>query len=86
MGRTNPTVTLKVAFLDNNADPITLDYIPEEFLPVDYILFDFTWATNDELAVVVTNRVQNKARTRRCNIEGNTCYDVSSGLNVYLLV
>lgn len=82
MGRTNPTVALKVAFLDNNADPITVDYIPDDFLPEDYILFDFTWATNDELAVVVTNRVQNKAKTRRCNIEGNYCYNVSRILHL----
>lgn len=78
MGRTNPTVSLKVAYLDNiAAGPSEIDVIPSNYLPADYVLFDVTWPTNDEVSAIVTNRVQNSARLRRCSILTNTCADVS---------
>lgn len=79
MGRTNPTVSLKVVYLDNiAAGPNEIDVIPSNYLPADYVLFDVTWPTNDEVSAIVTNRVQNSARLRRCSILTNTCADVNT--------
>lgn len=77
MGRTNPTVSLNVVYFDNiAAGPKEISVIPT--LYTEYILFDVTWPTNNEVSAIVTNRVQNSARLRRCNILTDSCTDVKT--------
>lgn len=66
-----------MAYLDNvAAGAKEIAVIPADYLPANYVLFDVTWPTNNEVSAIVTNRVQNSARLRRCNILTDTCADV----------
>lgn len=69
-GETNPTVSLKVAQLSSGGKPETLLELKE-----DEILFDVTWANDDDVVSVNMNRIQNKLQLYRCNSNG--CVNVS---------
>jgi dipeptidyl-peptidase-4 len=76
VGRKNPDVTTSIADLQTGEASI----VPFEFKPIpestlqaeDYVLYDIVWLTNDELALMYTNRVQNQAELVRCNTDA-TC-------------
>ncbi|VVC90329.1 unnamed protein product [Leptidea sinapis] len=75
VGRTNPTVTLRVVDLNNiNADNI--NYIvmsAPDLVTEDHILGGVTWPTATEIAVHWLNRRQNHTVFRICDIITNTC-------------
>lgn len=43
----------------------------------DYVLYDVTWISDSEIALISTNRVQNESVIIRCNLDGD-CAEVSS--------
>lgn len=42
----------------------------------DYVLYDVTWISDSEIALISTNRVQNESVIIRCNLDGD-CAEVS---------
>lgn len=42
----------------------------------DYILTSVTWISNDEIGLIIMNRVQNQANILSCNLSNMPCKDV----------
>nr|XP_022913597.1 venom dipeptidyl peptidase 4 [Onthophagus taurus] len=73
VGTRNPDFEVKVVSLSDPTNIKTLNVLPSGALSKDYVLFDVTWATNDEVVVVIENRIQNQATIRRCKLSETTC-------------
>lgn len=71
MGTVNPTA---IVYVYDIARGTTIEFqLPEDISnkePNDYIVYDLTWVTNDEVAMVSTNRVQNESVLIRCRMDG----------------
>ncbi|EFA04427.1 venom dipeptidyl peptidase 4 [Tribolium castaneum] len=71
VGTKNPDVKTYVVNLESSEEkvvPLRIRAIPESWHQNDdYVLYDMVWVTNDEFAVIYSNRVQNKAQLVRCN-------------------
>ncbi|XP_044266873.1 venom dipeptidyl peptidase 4-like isoform X2 [Tribolium madens] len=73
VGTKNPDVTTYIVNLESDDDkkvPLEIHAIDKSWHEKDdYVLYDMVWVTNDELAVIYSNRVQNKAHLVRCTKE-----------------
>lgn len=73
-GRKNPSVTLSVVNLKGKkkvSKEITFSQIFS-----DYILTSVTWISNDEIGLIIMNRVQNQANILSCNLSNMPCKDI----------
>lgn len=52
----------------------------------DYILYDVTWVSDTEVALISTNRVQNKSVTTRCKLDGKCEQEVIYSYLTYFTV
>ena len=71
VGTTNPVVKIYVASLETGEEvqvPNEIKAIPEKWTQdLDYVLYDIVWITDEEMAILYSNRVQNQAELLRCN-------------------
>ena len=78
MNTINPTFELRVVDLKtDNYDTVVIKLLTDENNSRDFVLFDVTWATNEEVVVVIENRIQNEAVVRRCQTDTGNCINVS---------
>ncbi|XP_019867181.1 venom dipeptidyl peptidase 4 isoform X2 [Aethina tumida] len=68
VGTINPTV--KLFLYDLESSTLIKPAIEPENEEDDYILYDVTWVSDTEVALISTNRVQNKSVTTRCKLDG----------------
>ncbi|CAH0556830.1 unnamed protein product [Brassicogethes aeneus] len=68
VGTPNPIVKLYIYNLETDA--LIKPIIEEENNEKDFILYDVTWVNNDQVSLISSNRVQNKATITKCSLNG----------------